>query len=232
MKSCDQDSDANASVLAVSPFASITVAPTRGVLFSARCPPVHSVLLGHGAVNVDGRIVSGRALALPVNVPHRVLELTGAHGGVAYLDARWYRFEDAEQLALQWSDFRPGHDDVRELLGDAIAIPRRRVDGRLLRALDVFASSSLEVHQAARAAKLSESRLTHLMTDTLGAPPRTWRTWLMLRRAISHAVRGSTLTEAACRAGFADSAHLTRTCKRLMGVAPARVMPKTIYGTR
>jgi AraC-like DNA-binding protein len=184
-------------------------------------------------VDVGGRILTGQALPLPANVPHRVLELTGAQGGVAYLDARWYGFADAQQLALQWSGFTPGYDDVRELLGDASAVPRRRVDGRLLRALDALESSSLEVVEAARIAKLSESRLTHLMTDSLGAPPRTWRTWLMLRRAISHAVlHGCTLTEAAHRAGFADSSHLTRTCKRLMGVAPARVMPKVLYGAR
>ncbi|MET0287345.1 MAG: helix-turn-helix domain-containing protein [Polyangiales bacterium] len=220
-------------VLAASPFASITVAPTRGVRFSTRRPPVHGVLLGPSVVALQTRVLQGGSLALPANEPHRVLELASLSGGVAYLDARWYRFEDAQRLAIKWRGFVPGHDDVRELLGDALAVTRRRVDARLLRALGALETCDLDVHEAARRAKLSDSRLTHLMTDVLGAPPRSWRTWFKLRRAIGYVVReGSTLTEAAHRAGFADSAHFTRTCRQLMGVAPARVMPKTIYSER
>jgi len=118
---------------------------------------------------------------------------------------------------------------VRELLGDAIALPQRRIDSRLLSALDALDVDGCAVVEAARAARLSESRLTHLMTDSLGAPPRTWRAWLRLRRAIGRAVLGGTLTEAAHHARFADSAHLTRTSRQLMGVAPSQVMPKTVY---
>jgi AraC-like DNA-binding protein len=66
----------------------------------------------------------------------------------------------------------------------------------------------------------SYSRLTHLTTNTLGAPPRPWSTWFKLQRAIQHAAAGHTLTDAAHEAGFADSAHLTRTCKRFAGVRP------------
>jgi len=32
-------------------------------------------------------------------------------------------------------------------------------------------------------------------------------------------------------AGFADSAHFTRTCKQLMGVRPAQMLPRTVYAT-
>lgn len=220
----------DAPLLAVGLFASITTAPTNGVRFTPRCPPVHSVLLGASRVALYGHVLTQSALALPANVPHQVLAMPGAHGGVAYLDARWYRFEDAQELAERWRGFVPGNDDVRELLGDALAIPRRRVDSRLLRALDALETSGCEVSEAARVARLSEGRLTHLMTETLGAPPRSWRTWLKLRQAIGQAVlHGTTLTEAAHRAGFADSAHFTRSCRRLMGVAPARVMPKVVY---
>jgi AraC-like DNA-binding protein len=58
-------------------------------------------------------------------------------------------------------------------------------------------------------------------------PPRTWFT---LRRALHETMFGAAnLTQAAHRAGFADSAHLTRTCKRLMGVRPAQMLPRTVY---
>ncbi len=70
------------------------------------------------------------------------------------------------------------------------------------------------------------------MTDTLGPSPLDFRCWFKLRGALRAALLGgSNLTEAAHAAGFADSAHLTRTCKRLMGVAPAQMLPPTIYLT-
>jgi AraC-like DNA-binding protein len=220
----------DAPVLALSSFASVTVAATRGVRFSPRCPPVHCVLLGRSAVQLGMRVIGGSALPLPANTTHLIRELAGEYGGVAYLDSRWYRFEDAQRLGHKWRGFVPAHDDIRELLGDALAVPRRRVDNRLLAAIDALDTGNVEVPEAARAARLSESRLTHLMAEALGAPPRAWRRWLRLRCAIGRAVlHASTLTEAAHHAGFADSAHLTRTCRELLGVAPARVMPKTVH---
>lgn len=113
--------------------------------------------------------------------------------------------------------------------GSPLRPPRRRVDARLLRALDLLDEAELSVTQAARRVDLSESRLTHLMTETLGAPPRTWRTWLRLQRAIrERLLGGATLTQAAHRAGFADSAHLTRTCKQLTGVRPGQMLPSNV----
>jgi AraC-like DNA-binding protein len=159
-----------------------------------------------------------------------VLALEGPYAGVAYLDARRYRFEDAERLARRWRGFVPGRDDLREALGDALEPPRRRVDARVLRALDALEAERLSISEVARRNSLSESRLTHLVTDTLGAPPRTWRAWFNLQRAIGERLFGSAnLTQAAHRAGFADSAHLTRTCKQLTGVRPAQMMPATVY---
>lgn len=218
-----------AAVLAVSPFAAVTALPTRGVRLTERRPPVHSVLLGPSVVDLDGRLVRSTALAVPARRRHRVIGYHGPHGGVAYLDARWFRYEDAAALALRWSGFVPGRDDVRELLGDALRVPRRPVDERLLRALEAL-ESGVTVASAANAAGLSEGRFTHLMTEALGAPPREWRAWLRLRRAIGHAtLDGHSLTRAAHDAGFADAAHLTRTTRRMLGVAPSQGMPRAVH---
>lgn len=215
----------------VSPHVALTVAATAGVRLFERCPPVHSVLIGPCRLVAEGRELSApRSIALPANVPHTPLVFRGPFAAVAYLDARRYRFEDAQRLAERWRGFVPGRDDLREAMGDAIAIPERRVDPRLSSALALLEQGGASVLEAATRVGLSESRLTHLMTEALGAPPRTWRTWLTLRRAL-HAVMfgGSNLTQAAHRAGFADSAHLTRTCKRLLGVRPAEMMPRTVH---
>lgn len=218
------------SALALAPYVAISTAETAGVRLFRRCPPVHSVILGGCRVAYGGRVETTRVLALPAGTPHTPLALDGAHATVAYLDARRFRFEDVVSLTRRWHRFVPGHDDVRELLGEALACPRRRVDRRVLRALELLEASALDVPAAARGVGLSESRLTHLVSDTLGTPPRTWRAWFKLRHAIGRTMlHGDNLTRAAQHAGFVDSAHLTRTCKQLMGVAPARVLPRSLH---
>jgi AraC-like DNA-binding protein/mannose-6-phosphate isomerase-like protein (cupin superfamily) len=220
-------------VLVLSPHAAITGAPTAGVRIFERCPPVHCVLLGRCRIHMRrGEIVSLDAIAIPANVRHRVT-LEGPYACVAYLDPRRHRLEDVERLAERWRGFAPGRDDPRSLARDAGSSPAPTVDPRILRALDALEIGSATVADAAASVGLSVSRLTHLVTETLGAPPRTWRAWLRLRRAISEVMfEDATLTEAAHRAGFADSAHLTRTCKQLTGVRPAQMMPRRVYVER
>ena len=212
-------------VLVLSPHAALTGAPTAGVRIFERCPPVHSVLLGRCRIHMRRRdVVSSDAIAIRANVRHRV-KLEGAYACVAYLDPRRRRFEDAERLANQWRGFVPGRDDLRLLMNDVRSSPERRVDPRTLRALDALELESASVAVAAAKAGLSVSRLTHLVTETLGAPPRTWRAWFKLRRAISETLFGpTTLTEAAHRAGFADSAHLTRTWRAMFGITPSTMV--------
>lgn len=73
------------------------------------------------------------------------------------------------------------------------------------------------------AAKLgvSVSRLTHLFTAQVGIPLRRYVLWLRLRIAIASVQAGTDLTDAAYSAGFADSAHLTRTCREMFGLPPS-----------
>jgi AraC-like DNA-binding protein len=215
--------------LVVGDHVAMTCASTSGVRLFERRPPVHCVLIGRARLHVEGgTLVSPGAIAVPANTLHR-LSLDGAHACVAYLDPRRYSFEDAARLAERWRGFVPGQDDLREAVGDAVRSPPRGLDARLSVALGALEDPRTTVAAAASRARLSESRLTHLMTETLGAPPRTWRAWLRLQRAIQASVfGGANLTEAAHHAGFADSAHLTRTCKQLTGVRPGQMMPKSV----
>ena len=45
--------------------------------------------------------------------------------------------------------------------------------------------------------------------------------WLRLERAVAVFAAGGSLTDAAHAAGFADSAHLSRTFRRMFGLAPS-----------
>jgi AraC-like DNA-binding protein len=70
---------------------------------------------------------------------------------------------------------------------------------------------------------VSPSMLGRQFTDHVGVP---WRQWVLARRLQAAArvvANGATLTTAAHAAGFSDSAHLTRTFRRMFGIAPSEV---------
>lgn len=102
------------------------------------------------------------------------------------------------------------------------------VDPRLERAL-AFMRQHLHrpigLAEAAAAAALSESRFRHLFVAQTGCSFRAYLLWLRINLAIEAVMGGASWTEAAHEAGFADSAHLTRTHKRMFGIEPSAVRP-------
>ena len=213
------------------PSLALAEARTAGVQHFERRPPTHTVLFGRSRIELDGVIRTfGGPVAIPAGVRHRVVAIEGALGCVAHLEARRYDFDAVTRLAERWRGFVPGEGDLREAFGDALAMERRRIDLRLTRALDALEQEGATVASAAEHAGLSPSRLTHLMTESLGASPVAYRGWFKLRRALRAAlVERHDLTRAAHEGGFADSAHLTRTTKNTMGVAPAAMLPPSIH---
>lgn len=89
--------------------------------------------------------------------------------------------------------------------------------------LPTMIDHTVHLGQLAAAVGLSASRLGHLFSDELGLPFRPYVRWARLQRAIDHARSGGTLTDAAHAAGFADSAHLTRVCHEMFGLAPSHL---------
>lgn len=67
---------------------------------------------------------------------------------------------------------------------------------------------------------LSPSRFAHVFKTVVGVPVRRYVLWMKMRRALDLAIGGQSLTAAALSAGFADSAHLSRTVRAMMGIAP------------
>lgn len=101
---------------------------------------------------------------------------------------------------------RPIHPRVRALL-------------RLLRAGGVGEATSLE--DLASAVGLSPSRLMHVFTCSVGTPLRPYLAWLRVQHAAIAIVSGEALSDAAHAAGFSDAAHMSRTFRRMLGVAPS-----------
>jgi ribosome-associated protein len=72
----------------------------------------------------------------------------------------------------------------------------------------------VRLRDAATLVGLSPGRTRHLFVQHTGLPFRTWLLWHRLVRALEGWSDGDSLTEAAHAAGFADSAHLSRTFRR------------------
>ena len=115
-------------------------------------------------------------------------------------------------------------DQVLDTLTEAGQLDERPLHPALRHAIAVLPTMldrSVHLGQVAAAAGISASRLGHLFSDELGLPFRAYVRWARLQRAIDHARHSATLTEAAHAAGFADSAHLTRVCHEMFGLAPS-----------
>jgi AraC-like DNA-binding protein len=80
---------------------------------------------------------------------------------------------------------------------------------------------AVNLGDAAALLGLSLGRTRHLFVQQTGLPFRTYLLWLRLVRAVEIFSSGASLTEAAHGAGFADSAHLSRTFRRMFGIVAA-----------
>lgn len=103
----------------------------------------------------------------------------------------------------------------------AVAHPEHPGIARVLRAIEAgLVDGPLDAASLASVAGLSAGRLGHAFREHVGLPVRAYVKWKRLERAARHLGRGRSVTEAAHDAGFADAAHLSRTFRALLGLAP------------
>ncbi len=111
---------------------------------------------------------------------------------------------------------------IRQLAGD---IPETSgVDPRITRALEWIRNhldARVTLAKAAAVAHLSPGRFRHLFVAQTGISFRAYVLWARVNTAMVTAMAGQSWTEAAQHSGFADSAHFTRTCKRMFGISPS-----------
>lgn len=104
----------------------------------------------------------------------------------------------------------------------------RPVDPRVTRAMQLIEAaldSRIVAADLAASLALSESRFLHIFREQAGLPLRRYVLWTRLRRALTLALAGDPMTTAAHASGFADSAHLTRTCRQMFGLPPSAFAP-------
>jgi AraC family transcriptional regulator len=122
--------------------------------------------------------------------------------------------DDASLIAL-------GRSFVARLAGLVEAeLPDPRVQG-----ITAYVASRLDgpitLAAAAKSVGLSPGRARHLFVEQTGLPFRSYLLWLRIMKAVGVFAGGGSLTEAAHEAGFADSAHFSRTFRRMFGIQAA-----------
>lgn len=113
-------------------------------------------------------------------------------------------------------------------LSGAIPDLRRLPDARIARAVELIRErrgDAILLSAMAAAVHLSPDRFRHLFMNETGVGFRAYLLWQRLECSLAAYVAGETLTEAAQTGGFADSAHFSRTFRRMFGIAPASVQP-------
>jgi AraC-like DNA-binding protein len=114
-----------------------------------------------------------------------------------------------------------GRQLVARLAGVSSAEPP---DPRVQKIID-FVTARLDgpitLAAASRSAGLSPSRARHLFVEQTGLPFRTYLLWRRIMKAVGVFAGGGSLTDAAHEAGFADSAHFSRTFRRMFGLPAA-----------
>jgi len=109
------------------------------------------------------------------------------------------------------------------------------LDPRISQTLDEIEAAedlNLRLEQVIGNSGLSASRFRHLFSTQVGMPLKSYLLWTKLQRAIQCLASDSSLTHAAHAAGFADSAHLSRTFRRTFGLAPADLNKNAHFTTR
>ena len=119
---------------------------------------------------------------------------------------------------------------ARRLIEHLAGAPSRRdtaIDTRINSVLERIhdrPDGEMSLAQAAAVAHLSPSRFRHLFVAQTGISFRAYLLWARVDYAIARGMAGGSWTEAAQQAGFADSAHFSRTCRRMFGVSPTMVV--------
>jgi AraC-like DNA-binding protein len=170
---------------------------------------------------VEPETAEGRALTARLAGTAQCIDAAALASPVDRLEHAWRieRTADAVEQACRAL--------VRELAGTAAATEPS--DTRVLAAIAHIVEridNAPSLEEVASLVNLSASRFRHLFVAQTGMPMRTYVLWRRLLHVWTLLMRGETLTGAAHAAGFADSAHLSRTARAMFGLPPSVLQMK------
>ncbi|MFZ3184891.1 MAG: AraC family transcriptional regulator [Pseudomonadales bacterium RIFCSPLOWO2_12_59_9] len=181
-------------------------------------------------------------LVLAVDAPLRLrLQGTPLSGACICIESMQpHAFVDSQQplVAVYAEPLAFAADELRRsLAGVAANLPnvaqcmarvvRREPEPRIaqaLAALDQLLEAKVSAVELAAEAGVSLSQLERLFAEQIGLSVRRLVLWRRLRLALALSMQGANLTHAAHAAGFADSAHLSRTVRSMFGIRADRTL--------
>lgn len=130
------------------------------------------------------------------------------------------------ELPATWEAARAVHDmALRQLAREETrTVPLHPALIRARAWLAEHLDDDVSLDSVAHEVGLSRDRLSHLFGEQLGLGLRPFILWLRLQRAARELARGESITSASAAAGFADGAHMTRTFRRMFGLAPSELV--------
>jgi AraC family transcriptional regulator len=164
---------------------------------------------------IEPETPEGKALSARLQGRMQVLDSDEIAVAASRLERAWRAEGSYEGVAAVC------HQIVRELAGTNVREP---ADPRVLAAIEYVrgrVDQAVTLAEVAKAANLSPGRFRHLFVEETGMPLRTYVLWRRLLHVWTLLMQGETLSAAAHAAGFADSAHLSRTSRTMFGLAPS-----------
>lgn len=199
----------------------------------------HAVQVIAGAapltVTIRSAPVTAALIIIPPDVPHQIIG-GSPNASVLFVDADTPAADPApgsarrsapvlvsDPACLAYAEAAHIADSMLSAIG-ARPSARRAVSAEVtaaIRLLDDELTTSAAV--LAGHVGLSPSELSRRFSREIGIPLRSYRRWRRLVLAIDALAGGTNLTDAAYAAGFSDSAHLTRTFRAMIGIAPSEL---------
>ncbi|HRH45298.1 MAG TPA: AraC family transcriptional regulator [Pyrinomonadaceae bacterium] len=137
-------------------------------------------------------------------------------------------FEEFDKMSVESVESEKICRKMFEKIKNGEKLLSAEIDKRISKSIERLRQESenqVSVSEVAANVALSESRFSHLFTEQVGVSVRRYQLWLRLREAIHLlANSGGSLTDTAHEAGFSDSAHLTRTFRQMLGIAPSALL--------
>lgn len=196
--------------------------------------------------------VTTKAVIINANVPHQLKDLRDQQITLTIVpERRWGKYLQVHVLKrakiqyLDDWDFSGLKKNVADILKSDYDCPttfefgehlidhitgtrgfKERIDDRILTVLNTIQkglSEHISADNLAQSIFLSVDRFLHLFKEQLGLPLRQYILYQRIMAATREFLSGKSLTEAAHEAGFADSAHFTRTFVHMHGLIPSEV---------